>query len=186
MADKQCTKCGLSKPETDFYMKRPALGQRYGQCKSCWNEKTSKWWKDNQEKNAIYQAAWRDRAPEHQRAVWAEMKRRQRLRPARKFSMAMSAAVYISLSGLKRGASTWQLLGYSRQELMNHLERQFLPGMSWENYGEWHVDHIQPLSSFRFTGRDCPEFKAAWGLSNLRPLWARDNILKKDSRTHLL
>lgn len=78
------------------------------------------------------------------------------------------------------------MLGYSRDELMQHLERQFLRGMTWDNYGEWHIDHIVPLSSFSITDSRSPELAAAWALTNLRPLWARDNILKKDQRMHLI
>ena len=69
---------------------------------------------------------------------------------------------------------------------MTHLERQFLPGMTWGNRGEWHIDHIVPLASFTFTSPDDPEFRAAWALTNLRPLWAKDNIRKSAKRTHLI
>jgi hypothetical protein len=58
--------------------------------------------------------------------------------------------------------------------------------MSWDNVGKWHIDHIIPLSSFRFTSMDDPEFRAAWALSNLRPMWATENILKGARRLTLL
>lgn len=61
---------------------------------------------------------------------------------------------------------------------MAHLERQFLPGMTWENRGEWHIDHIRPLCSFQFQTPDCPQFREAWALTNLQPLWAQDNLKK--------
>jgi len=61
---------------------------------------------------------------------------------------------------------------------MRHLERQFLSGMSWGNRSEWHIDHIRPLASFSFEAVDDPDFKAAWALTNLRPLWGADNIRK--------
>jgi hypothetical protein len=69
---------------------------------------------------------------------------------------------------------------------MVHLERQFLSGMTWANRGQWHIDHIQPRSSFKFVGPDDPEFKACWALSNLRPLWKADNLKKNARRTLLL
>lgn len=78
------------------------------------------------------------------------------------------------------------MLGYSQQELAEHLERQFSKGMGWANMGKWHIDHIVPLASFDITGPECPEFKAAWALTNLRPLWAEDNLRKRAKRTHLL
>jgi hypothetical protein len=77
-------------------------------------------------------------------------------------------------------------LGYSMDDLRTHLERQFLPGMGWHNIRLWHVDHIIPLSSFRFESIEDPEFKAAWALTNLRPLWAADNLKKRDHRVVLL
>jgi hypothetical protein len=78
----------------------------------------------------------------------------------------------------KGGAATESLLGYSIHDLRVHLERQFLPGMDWRNMGEWHIDHIVPLASFTITGPDDPELRRAWALTNLRPLWAADNIRK--------
>jgi hypothetical protein len=70
--------------------------------------------------------------------------------------------------------------------LAAHLEKQFLKGMTWQNIGEWHVDHIVPLASFMISGPDDPALRVAWGLPNLRPLWAKDNLRKNKHRTHLL
>ena len=65
---------------------------------------------------------------------------------------------------------------------MAHLEKQFKEGMTWNNYGYygWHIDHIRPVSSFNFNSYDDPEFKECWALSNLQPLWGKENISKKD------
>lgn len=98
---------------------------------------------------------------------------------------SVSTRVYLILKG-KEGKSVDEIVGYSGEDLKLHLERQFLDGMSWNNYGEWHVDHIQPLSSFKISSADDPEVKRAWCLSNLRPLWAKDNLRKKDKRLFLL
>lgn len=83
-----------------------------------------------------------------------------------------------SNSGSKNGQSWLSLVGYTVAELKAHLESQFLPGMSWENRGEWHVDHIRPICSFNFTSPEDIEFKQCWELSNLRPLWKADNLKK--------
>lgn len=82
----------------------------------------------------------------------------------------------------------FDLLPYSREELVAHLERQFAKGMSWENYGRdgWHIDHIVPRSAFSYTSADDPDFQACWALTNLRPMWASDNIRKHASREFLL
>ena len=50
--------------------------------------------------------------------------------------------------------------------------------MTWDNYGEWHVDHIIPMSSFEFESVEDREFKICWSLKNLQPLWGLDNLIK--------
>jgi 5-methylcytosine-specific restriction endonuclease McrA len=77
-------------------------------------------------------------------------------------------------------------LPYTISELRAHIERQFPPGMSWEKRSEWHIDHIIPLSSFKFTSSLDTEFKAAWALSNLRPLWKKENLSKGKKKLTLL
>jgi len=91
-----------------------------------------------------------------------------------------------ALGKKKEGRSWREFVDYSLEELMQHLERQLLPGMTWGNQGEWHIDHIIPQSSFRFSSPDDPEFKACWALSNLRPMWAKENIQKNARRMYLL
>jgi len=61
---------------------------------------------------------------------------------------------------------------------MAHLQRQFLPHMTWANYGEWHVDHDIPLSAFNFKTVHDYDFKRAWSLGNLKPMWADENLRK--------
>jgi len=63
------------------------------------------------------------------------------------------------------------------------LEQQFLPGMSWDNYGEWHIDHIIPVAVFNYSSVDHIDFSRCWALSNLRPLWAADNLHKNAKLT---
>lgn len=90
-------------------------------------------------------------------------------------------------AGISKRGRRWEaIVGYSTEELHRHLERQFLPGMSWRNMGEWHIDHILPLASFDFTCEGDEAFKHAWALTNLRPLWAEKNREKKDRRETLL
>ena len=98
----------------------------------------------------------------------------------------MRSGIRRSLRRSLRGAKWEEWVGYDAARLAGHLERQFLPKMSWENQGEWHIDHIVPLSSFDFTSPDDPEFRAAWALTNLRPLWAKDNLRKGARRSLLL
>ena len=78
----------------------------------------------------------------------------------------------------KNGSRTEKLLGYSRFALVSRIEFQFKDGMSWENYGEWHIDHKKPIS--RFLAQGITEPKIINALSNLQPLWAKDNLSKGD------
>ena len=78
----------------------------------------------------------------------------------------------------KAGRKTFDLLGYTPKELFERLEKLFLPGMTWENFGEWHIDHIVPLSAHNYETPDDIDFKRAWALTNLQPLWAKENLSK--------
>lgn len=116
--------------------------------------------------------------------TWHREKRRTD--PKRNLSERMTRRINASLVRGKEGKSWQDLVPYSLEDLVNHIERQFLPGMSWENRSSWHLDHIVPLSSFKFHSPNCEAFKAAWALSNLRPLWSGDNYKKSAKRTHLI
>lgn len=95
-----------------------------------------------------------------------------------KLGKRMASLMCMSLRGKKKGRRWEDLTGYSVHDLMAHLESQFQEGMTWENIGEWHVDHIQPRASFLYTSPEDDEFLACWAMSNLQPLWAVDNLRK--------
>ena len=80
----------------------------------------------------------------------------------------------------KEGNSTWAALPYTPQQLREHLEAQFEEGMTWDNYGEWHIDHIYPQSKLPYESMTDENFRLAWDLRNLRPLWAAENLSKRD------
>lgn len=75
----------------------------------------------------------------------------------------------------KKEDKTINLLGYSALELKKHIESLFLEEMSWENYGEWHIDHIKMISTF---DKETP-MNIVNSLENLRPLWAEENCSRK-------
>lgn len=123
--------------------------------------------------------ARRDADPERERQIRRRSYTRRKDCPKFRLDAAMRAGICASIKkGDKRGRRSYDLLGYRRRELMAHLEALFSPGMSWENYGEWHIDHVVPLAAFNFTTCDCFDFKRAWRLSNLQPLWAHENMKK--------
>lgn len=76
----------------------------------------------------------------------------------------------------EKAASTMQLIGCSVEELIGHLESQFEKGMSWGNYGDWHIDHIRPCISFNL--KDPDQQKICFHYTNLQPLWAQENLKK--------
>ena len=78
----------------------------------------------------------------------------------------------------KKAYKTIELLGCTIQECRAHLESQFTQGMSWDNYGDWHIDHIKPCASFDLT--DPIQQKACFNYTNLQPLWAEDNLKKSN------
>lgn len=83
--------------------------------------------------------------------------------------------IYASVKGLKK-YNTIKLTGCSIDELKSHLETNFKNGMSWSNYGKWHIDHIIPCASFNMSNID--EQIKCFHYTNLQPLWAIDNIKK--------
>lgn len=74
---------------------------------------------------------------------------------------------------------------YTPDEFKHNIEKKFQNGMTWENYGQWHIDHIRPLCSFSFVNDDgsvnIRAIEEANSLDNLQPLWAEEN-LKKNRR----
>ena len=106
--------------------------------------------------------------------------------PDRKLHRHMTAMVGFALRGAKAWRSWRTMVDYSVDDLRRHLERQFQKGMSWENMGEWHIDHIVPRREFKFERPEDPDFRACWALTNLRPLWRSENCAKGGRRLHLL
>lgn len=74
--------------------------------------------------------------------------------------------------------TTLKLVGCTLEHLVRHLESRFKDGQCWENYGEWHVDHIRPCASFDLS--DPMQRKECFHWSNLQPLWGDENLTKRD------
>jgi hypothetical protein len=84
-------------------------------------------------------------------------------------------------NGYTKRSKTYEILGCSFKDFYNHIEQQFTDDMSWDNKGRygWHIDHIVPLSF----GTTLEEIHLLNHYTNLRPLWAKDNIVKGDTLT---
>jgi len=79
----------------------------------------------------------------------------------------------------KRGREWERIVGYTSQELIHHLEKQFNDKMNWNNRGSyWQIDHIKPKCAFNYTTTSDKEFKECWSLENLRPLERIKNMEK--------
>jgi len=89
-------------------------------------------------------------------------------------SLSSNIRMAIKRGKYKKNSSTNELLGTSYEIVKLHLEKQFKRKMSWDNYGEWHIDHKIPLASAKTE----EELKLLCHYTNLQPLWAIDNIKK--------
>lgn len=115
--------------------------------------------------------------------------KRERRKSDEKFDLVarIRRGINSCLGNGKKAFRTWEsLVGYTYLELKSHLEKQFLHEMAWDNRDKWEVDHIVPVASFEFQTTECPEFKACWALTNLRPIWRTANRRKKDKRLFLI
>ena len=82
----------------------------------------------------------------------------------------------IAILGRKKSISALNLVGCTVNELREHIEKQWQPGMNWDNHTKtgWHIDHIKPVNTFDLT--DIEQQRKCFHYSNLRPLWAKDNL----------
>lgn len=178
---KICNKCLLSQSNDSFYIKSGKLDST---CKVCRLEQKKDYYIKNSDlikqkrKNYYYNNKDKVRASESKY-------RKKRREIDNEFKLLCNIRNHIN-QFLRSGKinKTIQYLGCSVKELKNHLESNFKPGMTWENYGRngWHIDHIFPLSKVDMTCKT--EIKNALNYKNLQPLWALEN-LKKSNKTNL-
>ena len=113
------------------------------------------------------------------KGVW--QKRQRKTNPRYRLDENMGSAISRSLKGKKTGRPWESLVGYTLENLIEHLEKQFDSKMKWNNYGNyWTVDHIKPRSLFNYTSQNDLEFKQCWILENLQPLEKIENIKKRN------
>lgn len=127
---------------------------------------------------------WRAANPDAARAQSAKARAKNPLR-YRISCLVRMHLVRFCVPRSRRGFEN--LFGYDVETLRRHLERQFTKKMSWENYGSyWELDHIVPMRLFPITSADSDAFRAAWALTNLRPLDVVQNRSKGGKRSLLL
>jgi len=190
---KTCTKCKQTKQLTEFHResrnKRDGLTSR---CKVCRNAQNKKWAQNNPEKvNAssrkYKQNNWEKcnarsrkshRRPEAKKRRNARRKKRYHTDPLYRIKKILRNRIWHALKGKNKSAKTMTLLGCSYTHAQNHLAKQFLPGMTWENHGTWHIDHMMPCASFDLT--DPEQQRQCCHYTNLQPMWGKENMSKKD------
>lgn len=170
-----CKYCGVEHPQTAEYWVHNG-NNRY-LCREYNYTRTRKWRQNNkklhQEINKVWSKNNPDKVRKHRKtyhdknyginiAYTLRKRLRTRLRSAIKRRQKIGSAILD--------------LGCSIEYLQTYLESKFQPGMSWDNYGKWHIDHIIPLSKFDL--QDIDQFSKAVHYTNLQPLWAVDNLIK--------
>ena len=80
--------------------------------------------------------------------------------------------------GIIKDALTLEILGGSSDEIRAHIVSQFEPGMTLENYGEWHLDHRKPVASVQGMDKDSEAVRRVGHYTNLQPMWASENLEK--------
>lgn len=192
---KSCSKCHETKSLSEYYRR----GNGYaGFCKRCYVKKASEWASSNKDKRKEITSRWNENNKEkvaesnrkYQQSengrlnnkLWRENnsvnyhrnKRQNDVLFALKFKMRSIINKSFYRDGYNKRSKNNEILGCSWLEFKKHLEKQFVSGMTWDNRSEWHIDHIVPLAS-AVTEDDVIRLNH---FTNLRPLWAKDNLAK--------
>lgn len=170
---KMCLKCETMKNISEFYTRKN--GRLISPCKKCLCS--------NKIDRKKYYANSRSK-PGHYVKVAQRIKKREQGDLQFKIANRLRNIVVCRIrnkSETKRKSSL-QLIGCSVEQFLKHIESQWQPGMSWDNYGQrndcWQLDHIRPVASFDLTKAD--DVEACFNYKNYQPLWAVDNRKKRD------
>ena len=204
---KKCSVCGEVKPKTEEYfgkLSKAKDGLRYD-CKECrrqeYKSNREHYIKRSKEryeekkpeilkKNKVYKKKHKEHYRQLARQYYLDNKEEIIERSKRylykriendigfKILQRCRTRLYKAVKGYEKSARTQELIGCSVEYLLKHLESQFKEGMTWENYGDWHIDHIIPCASFDFTKAN--EQRKCFHYTNLQPLWADENYRKSD------
>jgi hypothetical protein len=187
-----CDKCKVELSIKDFYY-RKAYNLYYKNCKKCYREKIGLYAENNKPKisemKKRYYEKNRDGIKARKKTHNIDLEKKRANRRLWENSRLATDVEYKLRSYLRsrirkaiksqkalKSSKTVELLGCSVETLRLHLESKFSPGMTWDNYGKWHIDHIHPLSKTNLSNPQ--ELLRAMNYKNLQPLWAIDNIKK--------
>jgi len=188
MISKVCTKCNIDKPLSDYHKQKSGKCGVASVCKLCKLEYKKQYDKDNRSRNNEYLKEWNrknpDKKKEYDRVRFQKHKDKinNRIRdkyntcPNTRIAQNIRTRIRLALKGKHKSKSSQELIGCTYKYLMSYLETKFEDGMSWNNHGEWHIDHIRPCASFDLT--DPEQQKQCFHYTNLQPLWALENMSK--------
>lgn len=192
---KKCYGCKEEKALDNFCKDKIGIGGYKNYCRACQKVQRKIYSLKNKDKekayNKLYKAShkeemaeyshkWRKKNPEKVRALKRSYYLRDKAIPQKRMDMVITAAIRKRIAYNKSMGRLKEILGYTTEELVAHLESKFSPEMSWENYGSyWHIDHKRPKSWFSYSSVDDPEFRTCWSLDNLQPLEATINVSKQ-------
>ena len=196
----KCTKCEQDKPESEFRKNSRRVTGHESRCKACLKvgmlkaceryykkhkkeclERSKKWGETNKDKASeidkrYYKSHKQKRFETNKKWLKETIQNDPSHRIVLRLRSRIGYALRKKTGKIKKADHTLELLGCTVEELKLYLEKRFVDGMSWDNYGKWHVDHIRPCASFDL--RDEEEQKKCFHYSNLQPLWAEDNLRK--------
>ena len=183
MDTKTCNKCKRELSVSQFHKRNNRSGGYANQCKECRSIYRQGKYK---EVKAEYYLRYKDRQKELQQLNKNKINARKREREKKRrqndvdyrIKKNLRGRIYKAIKRNSKSLSTMFLIGCSIEELKTHLSSMFIEGMSWNNYGKWHIDHIKPCDSFDLS--DPTQQKECFHYSNLQPLWAIENIKKSN------
>lgn len=186
---KTCPKCEISKPLTDFYKRGNGYKtnckictlkygkEYYSKHKSEHNSKMKEHYVQNKEQYKIVHEVYRDNNKEKISYIAKTYNKNRReidILFKLKHNLRVRIKEYMKSKNIKTFNKTFDFVGCTPESLREHLESGFYDGMTWDNYGERHIDHKIPLSS----GNNEEELYKLCHFTNLQPMWAVENIKK--------
>jgi len=167
--ENKCISLQLSKKEYDAkYYK--------SNTEACRHRVRSRYYRDIEKIRNYTKEYWQKNKAKRNEYVKNRIKNNKNARIAAKLRASISSA--LTRKNASKTVSTEQLLGCSLHQARYYLECKFKEGMTWDNHGKWHIDHIIPVSFFNLN--DIKEQKKACNFTNLQPLWAKENISKSN------
>ena len=139
------------------------------------------WYNENKDYRKVYLKEYREKNTEKIKKTKRDYERNRKASdPLYKLISNFRTAIYQVLkeSNVEKNKHYFDILQYTPESLIKHLESQFENNMNWDNYGKWHVDHKLPITSFNIEEMGDEEFMRCWSLDNLQPMWGTDNIRK--------